>query len=396
MEDTKKYRIESIDLLRGVVMVIMALDHVRKYFHYGSFFIDPTDLATTTPAIFFTRWITHFCAPVFVFLAGTSAYLYGSKKEKNQKDVAWFLFSRGVFLIFLELTIVNFGWTFDITLSFHLLQVIWAIGISMVFLSAAVFLPIHLIFSIGIIIVFWHNLLDSIIVKGVGMDNFFWYAFHQNGSVLLSKTRLIHFAYPVLPWIGLMLLGYVFGILYKKGFDPGKRKNYLLSIGSISILLFIILRLFNLYGDMSPWEAQDTFVYSFLSFLKTTKYPPSLLFILMTIGPSLIFLYFAENIKNKLSKSLIIIGRVPLFYYVIHIYIIHLLAMIGIVIAGQTWTDMVLTAKSFMTKSLISYGYDLYIVYLVWIAVVLGLYPLCKIYNEYKINNRSKWWLSYL
>ena len=395
MENPTKHRIESIDLLRGAVMVIMALDHVRKYFHYGSFFIDPTDLTITTPAIFFTRWITHFCAPVFVFLAGTSAYLYGSKRE-NTKDVAWFLFSRGIFLIFLELTIINFGWTFDITLSFHLLQVIWAIGISMVFLSAAVYLPTYLIFSIGIIIVFGHNLLDSIMLKGVGMENFFWYAFHQKGSILLNSSRLIHFAYPVLPWMGLMFLGYVFGVLYKKGFETDKRKKYLLSIGSISILLFIVLRLFNLYGDMSPWEVQDTFIYSLLSFLNTTKYPPSLLFILMTIGPSLIFLYFAENIKNKLSKPLIVIGRVPLFYYVIHLYVIHMLGIVGIIIAGQPWSDMVLTGKSFMTKSLISYGYNLYIVYLVWIVVVLALYPLCKKYNEYKMNNRSKWWLSYL
>ena len=395
MGNPTKHRIESIDLLRGVVMVIMALDHVRKYFHYGSFFIDPTDLATTTPAIFFTRWITHFCAPVFVFLAGTSAYLYGSKGKKT-KDVSWFLFSRGVFLIFLELTILNFGWTFDITLSFHLLQVIWAIGISMVFLSAAVFLPIRIIFAIGIIIVFGHNLLDSIMVEGVGINNFFWYAIHQKGSILLGSTRLIHFGYPVLPWIGLMFLGYVFGVLYKKGYDPGKRKNYLLSIGGISILLFIILRALNLYGDMSPWEVQDTFVYSLLSFLNTTKYPPSLLFILITIGPSLIFLYFAENIKNKLSKSLIVIGRVPLFFYVIHIYLIHMLGIIAILISGRPWTDMILTAKSFMTKSLISYGYDLYIVYLVWIAVVFALYPFCRMYNDYKINNKSKWWLSYL
>lgn len=396
MENPIKHRIESIDLLRGVVMVIMALDHVRKYFHYGSFFIDPTDLTTTTPAIFFTRWITHFCAPVFVFLAGTSAYLYGSKKVKDQKDVAWFLFNRGVFLIFLELTIVNFGWTFDITLSFHLMQVIWAIGISMVVLSAAVYLPTYLIFSIGIIIVIGHNLLDSIMLDGVGMENFFWFTVHQRGSILLSQTRLIHFAYPVLPWIGLMFLGYVFGVLYKKGFETEKRKKYLLLIGGISIILFFILRFFNIYGDMSPWSVMDNFSYSLLSFLNTTKYPPSLLFILMTIGPSLIFLYFAENIKNKLSKPLIVIGRVPLFYYVIHLYVIHLLGIIGIIIAGQSWTDMILTGKSFMTQSLISYGYNLQIVYLVWIAVVLALYPLCKKYHEYKMNNRSKWWLSYL
>jgi uncharacterized membrane protein len=233
-------------------------------------------------------------------------------------------------------------------------------------------------------------------LKGVGIENLFWYAVHQRGSILLSQTRLIHFAYPVLPWIGLMFLGYVSGVLYKKGFDADKRKIYLLSIGSISILLFIILRMFNLYGDMSPWSVQDKFSYSLLSFLNTTKYPPSLLFILMTIGPSLIFLYLTENVRNRLSKSLIIIGRVPLFYYVIHIYLIHLVGILGIIFTGQSWTDMVLTGKSFMTKSLISYGYNLQIVYFLWIIVVLALYPFCKKYYEYKMNNRSKWWLSYL
>ena len=254
----------------------------------------------------------------------------------------------------------------------------------------------HIIFTIGFVIVIGHNLLDPIVVKGLSINNFFWYALHQRGSILLGDNCLIHFAYPVLPWIGLMFLGYVFGVLYRKGFEQEKRKKYILLIGCGSILLFVIIRIFNLYGDMSPWEVQDTFIYSLLSFFNTTKYPPSLLFILMTIGPSLIFLYFAENIKNTLSKSLIVIGRVPLFYYVIHIYVIHMLGIIGVIISGRTWTDMILTAKSFMTRSLISYGFDLYMVYLIWIVVVVALYPFCRIYNDYKINNKSKWWLSYL
>ncbi|MFC1550384.1 DUF1624 domain-containing protein [Candidatus Neomarinimicrobiota bacterium] len=390
-----KYRIESIDLLRGIVMVIMVLDHVRKFFHHGSFFIDPTDLTTTTPLIFFTRWITHFCAPVFVFLAGTSAFLYGSRRN-NTKDVAWFLFSRGLFLIFLEMTIINFGWTFDIRLTFHLLQVIWAIGLSMVFLSAVVFLPKYLIFSIGLIIVTGHNLLDPIVVSGASLRSVLWYTFHQKGSILLSSDSLIHFSYPILPWIGLIFLGYVFGILYKKGFSAEKRGKYLIIIGSISVLLFIIIRTLNLYGDLNNWETQDTFIFSILSFLKTTKYPPSLLFILMTIGPSLIFLYFIENVNNKITKYLAVIGKVPLFFYVLHVFLIHLLGIIGVVLAGGIWTDMILTGNSFMTKSLISYGYDLYIVYPIWILVVVVLFPICKRYNEYKMNNRSKWWLSYL
>ena len=199
-----------------------------------------------------------------------------------------------------------------------------------------------------------------------------------------------------MPWIGLIFLGYVFGVLYKKGFSAIKRKRYLLLIGMASVFLFIIIRASNLYGDVNHWGTQDTFIFSVMSFLKTTKYPPSLLFILMTIGSSLIFLYFIENISTKVTQYFVVIGRVPLFFYVLHIYLIHLLGIIGVILTGGSWKDMVLTGNSFMTKSLISYGYDLYIVYPLWILVVVVLYPVCKRYNEYKINNRSKWWLSYL
>ena len=211
-------RIETIDFLRGLVMILMALDHVRMYFALGTWYAEPTDLATTTPLLFFTRWITHFCAPVFVFLAGTSAFLYGSKKE-SIRETAAFLLTRGLWLIFVELVIVNFAWTFDVTYSFRLLQVIWAIGISMVALSALVFLPIHWVFSIGMLLVFGHNLLDSITVQGSSARALLWYTLHQPNFVLIDATR-VNFLYPVLPWIGLMALGYVFGTLYQEGVSP--------------------------------------------------------------------------------------------------------------------------------------------------------------------------------
>ena len=291
---TRTNRIEILDFIRGMVMIIMALDHVRMYFAFGTWYAEPTNLATTTPLLFFTRWITHFCAPVFFFLAGTAAFLYGMRKT-NSKVTAWFLFTRGIWLIFVELVIVNFAWTFDITYSFRILQVIWAIGISMIALSALVFLPNRLIFAIGMILVFGHNLLDPITVHGSSAWDVIWYVLHQPGSIFLDSTHFINFVYPVLPWIGLMALGYIFGTCYKRDFPVEKRRRWLFMIGISATLLFLFLRGSNLYGEPREWQTQNSFVFSVLSFLNTTKYPPSLHFLLMTMGPALIF--------SRLSRS---------------------------------------------------------------------------------------------
>ncbi|UCD93782.1 MAG: DUF1624 domain-containing protein [Candidatus Zixiibacteriota bacterium] len=395
MEESRKYRIESIDLLRGVVMILMALDHVRMYFGYGSLFAKPTDLATTTPLLFFTRWITHFCAPVFIFLAGTSAFLYRTRREST-KEVSWFLFTRGMWLVLIELIVVRFGWTFDITYSTIILQVIWAIGMSMIFLSALVFLNKKLIFAVGIIIVIGHNLLDSISAQGTAAMDFVWYSLHQKNFVFLGPDFAVDLHYPLIPWIGVMALGYVFGTLYRKGYSAEKRKRWLLWMGFGAVLLFLVLRAYNVYGDPRPWGPQKSFVFSVMSFMNTVKYPVSLLFLLMTIGPSLIFLALVEDIRNRTSGYLVTIGRVPFFFYVIHIYVIHVLGIFGLIYAGRNWTDYILTARSFMTASPADYGYNLLVVYIVWIIVLILLYPLCKRYNEYKADNRTKRWLSYL
>jgi uncharacterized membrane protein len=403
----QKYRIESIDLLRGVVMVLMALDHTRDFFGSGTFFSEPTDLSTTTPLLFLTRWITHFCAPVFVFLAGTSAFLYGTRRE-SIKEVSWFLFTRGIWLIIVEVVINRFGWTFDITFSTITLQVLWAIGASMVFLSALVFLPRLLIFSIGIVLVFGHNLLDfagsffgqgysdSFVQEWTTVARFIWSVLHQPNYVVLGPDFGINIAYPLIPWIGVMALGYVFGTLYHKVYDAGKRKSRLLWMGIGATSLFLLLRAFNLYGDPSPWSTQKSSIFSIMSFANTTKYPPSLLFLLMTLGPSFLFLYWTENVKNRVTDSLIIIGRVPFFFYVIHIYVIHLLALLGLVYAGRSWTEYILTSKSFMAGTLADFGFSLVVVYLIWLLVVALLFPICKWYNDYKTNHREKWWLGYL
>ena len=390
----KTNRIESIDVLRGVVMVIMALDHVRDYFHYGSFFNDPTNLETTTPILFFTRFITHYCAPVFVFLAGTSAFLYGSKKTK--RELFKFLFTRGLWLIFLEFVVNNLIWTFDLSYSFPIVQVIWAIGVSMVMLSFLIYLPKKVILGIGLILVFGHNALDGIVMEGYSFQSMVWYFLHQQQMLVYGSDFIFLIQYPLIPWIGLMALGYCFGQLYSKDFDASIRKNWLLNMGFAAIGLFLLLRSLNIYGDLIPWTMQDTTAKTIMSFFNVTKYPPSLLYFCITLGPAMLFLYAFETTKNKLTDFFLIFGRVPLFYYFLHVLVIHALAIIGMLIFGGNWHDMILDAEGFMNENLMSYGYSLFVVYCVWISVVLLLYPFCKKYMMYKATNKDKWWLSYL
>lgn len=394
MTALNKPRIESIDILRGVVMVIMALDHVRNYFHYGSFFIDPTNLETTTPLLFFTRFITNFCAPVFVFLSGTSAFLYGTNKTKPQ--LFKFLFTRGIWLIFLEIVVNTFIWTFDVTYSLQIFQVIFAIGFSMICLSFLIYFPKKVILLVGIILIAGHNALDNIVMQGQSFKSIIWYFLHQDNALVYGSNHMVILHYPLIPWIGLMALGYLFGSFYQKDFDVSLRKKWLLMLGLGALFLFVILRGFNVYGDLMPWSVQDTTTKSILSFFKVTKYPPSLLFLCITLGPAMIFLYAFENTKNKITDFFLVFGRVPLLYYFLHMLVIHILAIIGILIFGGNWQDMIITGKSFMSETLKTYGYSLFIVYVVWISVVLLLYPLCKKYMTYKANNKDKWWLSYL
>lgn len=395
MNIVKSTRIQSIDLLRGFVMVIMALDHVRDYFHFGALAnnYNPLDMNFTTPELFFTRFITHYCAPIFVFLAGTSAFLYGVNKSKAQ--LAKFLMTRGLWLIFVEIVIMNFIWWFDIEYNLIMLQVIWTIGISMVLLGLIIYIPKKLILILGLIMVMGHNLLDGIVMKGSSFQSIIWYVFHQANFVPMG-TRTIAFYYPLIPWVGVMALGYCFGALYQSGFDTLLRKKWLLGLGIGSILFFFILRGINVYGDPIPWSVQKDGTFTVMSFFNVYKYPPSLLFLLITMGPGFIFLYATESIKNRITDFLLVFGRVPFFYYVLHIFIMHLGALILHVILGGNWRDLILDASIFTSTKLSNYGYSLVVVYVVWIAVVLLLYPLCKKYMIYKVNNKDKWWLSYL
>jgi len=392
--DLKEKRIKSIDILRGQVMILMALDHVRDFFHLGSFFRDPLNLSSTTPALFMTRWLTHFCAPVFVFLAGISSFLFVQKTGDNKKSFI-FIFSRGIFLILLELTVINFAWTFDIGFSFQLLQVIWAIGFSMVFLSFAMFLPNKVILIIGIIIVSGHNIFDTISFNGKDLVSLLWYFLHQSQSVQLNSGKMISFSYPILPWIGILFIGYGLGFLFSNKTNNEKRIRTLLIMGIASCLVFLSLRYFNLYGDHSNWFKSSDFLKSIFSFINTTKYPPSLLFTLMTLGPAMILLSIYENHKSPINTVFITFGRVPLFFYIVHLYLTHLAALVILSISGGNWKDLILTDAVFRTASLYNYGYSLPIVYFVWLLLILSLYPLCKIYGSYKEAHKGNLWLKY-
>ena len=375
-------------------MIIMALDHTRDYFHADAFVYDPGDIHKTTALLFFTRWITHFCAPVFMLLAGTSAFLSGQKKTK--KELSLFLLKRGLWLVFLELTVLDFAWFFNIHFSYIGLQIMWALGICMICLSGLIHFPKKAILFIGLVLVAAHNLLDNFHVSGNSLEAFGWGLLHERRIFTFGNIN-INTSYPILPWIGLMALGYCLGNLFVKGFDAAKRKRILICLGSASVLLFIIIRVINIYGDLFPWTQESSFMFSFLSFINVTKYPPSLDFLLITVGPTLLFLAVSERSSNRVTKIISIYGRVPLFYYVIHIYVIHLLAMLAAVLTGYRWIDMTSFPRNIHSATnLKGYGFSLGIVYLIWIFVVVSLYPLCKWYDRYKTKHKENWWLSYL
>src|SRR4030095_7518597 len=389
---TKNKRIESIDLLRGVVMIIMALDHVRDYFHYDAFMYSPTDLSQTNVPLFFTRFITHYCAPVFVFLAGTSSCLHGVKK--NKKQLSFYLLTRGMWLVFLEIFIVGLFRTFSYT--YLNLQVIWAIGISMIVLSVLIYLPRALILLSAILLIAAHDLLDTVHVAGNSSAAVLWSILHDVKHFTYGHF-IIYVHYPVLPWIGAMAAGYYFGSLYSPGYVAVKRRKILFTLGIGAIALFILLRFTNWYGDPAQWSIQKNAAFSFLSFLNVGKYPPSLLYLLVTLGPALVFLALTEKpINNKWMSKIIIFGRVPMFYYLAHILLIHILATVCAVIAG--YPGMIILRESVnSTPALRGYGFSLAAVYEIWIGLVLLLYPLCKWFESYKRNQQTEyWWLSYL
>jgi len=373
-------------------MIIMALDHVRDYFHYDAFIYSPTDLSQTSAPLFFTRFITHYCAPVFVFLAGTSAFLSGTKKSK--KELSSFLFKRGLWLVFAELFILSLFKTFNPSYAYLNLQVIWAIGLSMIVLSGLIYIKTSYILVLGLALVLGHNLLDNVHVSGNGFDSFLWAVLHEQKTFKIGYVS-IFVNYPVMPWIGVMALGYCCGSLYTNGFDETRRRKLLLFIGLGAIVLFIALHANNFYGDAANWSSQKNMLYSFLSFINVTKYPPSLLYSLITLGPALIFLSVSEKPIKLLGEKIIVFGNVPMFYYMAHLLFIHILASIAALMTG--YPEMLMLNTSVLnTTALKGYGFNLTEVYFIWIGLVFFLYPFCEWFNKYKKAYQHVYrWLRY-
>jgi len=396
-----RQRVDSIDLLRGLVMVIMMLDHVRDYFSAAAFQFDPTNLEKTTAALFFTRWITHFCAPVFFFLAGTGAYLRRTRGATNA-ELSRFLVSRGLWLILLELTVLRFLITADFfPHGTYLGQTIWALGWSMIVLAGLIHLPLSAIAVIGGIMVAIHNAFDGVKLPPCtpgapqcGGGDLLAYFLHVQSLLQLRPGGPVFLAfYPLIPWIGVMALGFVFGRLYTM--DAESRRRILVRLGLGIIAFFVLLRATNLYGDPNRWSAQSRPGFTVLSFLNVTKYPPSLLFLCMTIGAAILLLAFLErDQRSRIGHALVTYGRVPMLYYVLQWVWAHGLAFVAYKLAGKP-TDALYIFHNNSPQALAQAGFSLGVVYLMWIAGVFALYPICARYAALK-RRRNDWWLGYL
>ncbi len=392
----------AIDLLRGLVMVLMALDHVRDY--YGDMRQSPQNMATTTPIFFATRWVTHFCAPVFVFLAGVSAAIYGSRREKG--ELSRFLLSRGVWLILLEFTLIYFAWMLTFRYGWVFVQVIAAIGFGMVCLAGLIHLPRWAQLAIGLGILLGHNLVEGAQVTESGLVGAFAYGGPFTFANIGGVPRFI-VIYALVPWAAVMLIGYCAGGIFAK--PKQDQRRILLRLGCAATIGFLLLRWSDVYGDPISFASHlagleeagaSSFAMSVVAFLNTTKYPPSLLYLLMTLGPALIFLGLCTESPGRLGRACVNFGRVPLFYYVAHLFLIHLgSTAYYLVLHGEAISPMQGIFDTFMLqppKPLPEwYGNGLEVVYVAWIATVLALYPLCAWYGRLKRRGRSRLW-SYL
>ena len=382
-----RFRVESVDLLRGMVMILMALDHTRDFL--GITRISPTDLTHSTASLFFTRWITHFCAPVFFLLTGTGAYL--SLQRKSKRQLSRFLFTRGLWLIFLELTLFRcLGFQFNFDYHITLLNVLWALGWAMIVLSVLVHIPLLPTAALGIIMIVGHNLLDSI-----QSSNPLWAILHAPNFVLRTPQHAVFVAYPLIPWVGVTAVGYSLGLVYS--WTSHRRKTFLLWSGVVLTAGFVILRAVNLYGDPARCVTQKSILFTVLSFLNATKYPPSLDFLLMTLGPALVFLWAVDGWIPRPLVPALVFGKVPMFYFLLHIPLIHLIAVVVCYVRyGQVhWMFESASISQFPITSPQGWGFSLPVVYLFWICIVFALYPLCNWFAGLK-QRRSDLWLSYL
>ena len=379
-------RIKSIDTVRGVIMVLMALDHTRDFFGVAG--ISPTNLDQASAALFFTRWITNICAPVFFLLTGVGAYL--SLRKKSTSELSRFLFTRGLWLIFLEQVVMRgFGWQFNFDYKVSMLVVLWALAWAMIFLSALVYLPTKLVTWIGVLMIVGHNLLDSI-----RSSSPLFSILHAPGFVVNNPQHVVFVAYPLIPWIGVTAAGYGLGQIYS--WPAERRQTFLLRMGIILTAAFVVLRGINIYGDPLRWSVQKSALFTVLSFLNTVKYPPSLLFLLMTLGPAMLLLWALDGDTPTWLRPAHTIGKVPLFYFLLHVPLIHVLAIIVCYLRyGQVhWMFESPGIGQFPITPPPGWGFSLPIVYLVWIFVVVALYPLCSWFAALK-QRRNDAWLSY-
>jgi uncharacterized membrane protein len=382
-------RVDAVDLLRGAVMVLMVLDHTRDFFGDTSF--DPTDLTKASPALFLTRWVTHFCAPVFAFLAGTGVYLAGVR-GRSRAGLATYLATRGLWLIFLELTIVKFGVLFNPAPKTIFLLVLWSIGGSFVLMSALVFVPSRVVGMLGVLVIAAHNL--------IGLDMFSSGALQPLATLLLRPGLLslpggvsVMIGYPLLPWFGVVAAGYGFGEVIR--LEPKRRRAVMFATGPAMIVAFVALRSWGVYGEPRGWTSQETPLLTALSFLNCTKYPPSLLFVLMTLGPAIVAMALCDRVgcRGAIGRTLVTLGRVPLFYFVAQWYVIHALAVVAALARGFPidW----LFAATFPSEQPSGWPLNLWCVYAVWALVLCLLYIPCRWFAGVK-QRRHDGWLSYL
>jgi uncharacterized membrane protein len=390
-------RLPAVDALRGAVMIIMALDHTRDFVHSGAMSFQPDDLTRTTAVLFFTRWVTHVCAPVFVFVSGVGAFLR-LQRDGSRARLSRFLWTRGLWLVLIELTVMRLALNFTFDARYPvLLLILWALGMSMVAMAALIHLPTSVLASLSLGVILLHNMLDGVRATGLGAFAPAWRILHEPGVFMLGGTAFV-VGYPLLPWVAVMAVGFCFGRVMQ--WEPGRRHRALVTTGATLCVAFLVLRAVNVYGDPSPWSPQTTGVTTVLSFLRTTKYPPSLAFLLMTLGPALLALAWFETRRLTRNHPLVVIGRVPFFYYVVHFLAIH------VVTALMAWLRYGEGSHAFLASPLPSmggspdrfppdFGYPLWVVYVVWACVVAGMYPLCRWFAGVK-SRSGGWWVSYV
>jgi uncharacterized membrane protein len=382
---SERARVGSVDVVRGGVMVLMALDHVRDYVQ--KFRVQPENLAQSSVALFATRWVTHFCAPAFSLLAGVGIGL-SMNRGKSARDMSWFLLTRGLWLILLDIVITPVLWRFSFQILPAFALVLWALGLSMILMAALVHLPRVVVAAGAIVMIATHNLFDGVRPDSWGAFAWLWHVLHVPGFAVPAKLLV---GYPLIPWVAVMALGWALAEVYR--WDAARRRRFLIASGLGATALFFVVRAMNGYGDPGPWTTQRTPALTIASFFNARKYPPSLDFLLMTLGPTLVVLALVEHARGRVASWLAVYGRVPLFYYVIHIGVAH---AIGVLLAlAQSGQLMRITAVTNPDAIPAWYGVSLPGVYVAWALVVLAMYPLCLWFGRLK-QRRADWWIGYM